>query len=158
MLPFILCIFNCAGIFFEFIFLLNLNFPPNYGNLNLIYWLVLTNIIIQVILCLINILYIMWNILTCCLNRRVKLSKFGILKALTIFYLLSTSFYCLYLFFDNLNEILNIQYLFYFFLSYFIWFGLILLTFIIYRLYICYVYEDKENQYYALDDDDEYLI
>ena len=154
MLPFILCVFNCIGIFFEMIFLFNLDFPPDYGNLNLIYWLVLSNIIIQIIITIINILYVMWNILTCCINKRIKLSKFGIFKTLTILYLLISSCYCLYLFFDNIDDIITNSTIFYFFLSYFSWFALILLTLIIYRFYLCYRNENKENHYYALDDDE----
>ena len=154
MISVLLIINNAFCLFFEFSNLYNINFPPKYetNTLNLLYWFTISNIIIQVCLFFVNLLYILWNCITCCINNKNSLVEFGILKTILILYLISSSIYSFYLLFDNLSEVKKYESLFYLIASYFIWFIINIIILSLYRIFIyCKKNKEIDNEYILLE-------
>ena len=93
MIAFIVCLLNLISIFFEinYIIILGLNpsLTPSLVPLMYLWWILLSDIIIQIGLAVVNILYLLWSMLTCCAAKENTLLKFGIMKSITIFYFIS---------------------------------------------------------------------
>ena len=147
MISVLLLVNNIFCLFFELYNLYNINFPPKYETtiLNMLYWFTISNIVIQVCLFLINLLYIFWKCITCCLHGKNSLMEFGISKTIIILYLICSSIFSFYLLFNNLSEVKKYVSLFYLINIYFIWFIINIIILLLYRIFI-YCKKDKETE------------
>ena len=156
MISFIVCLLNLISIFFEINYIIILGFNPTLSPLMYLWWILLSDIIIQIGLVIVNILYILWSILTCCSAKENTLLQFGIFKSITIFYFIGSSLFVFYKFFKNLDVInLNTNF-FHLLLIYFITFCTITFVFMIYRLILC-IKRKRGQQYSHLDNDENHI-
>jgi hypothetical protein len=160
MIAFIVCLLNLISIFFEinYIIILGLNpsLTPSLVPLMYLWWILLSDIIIQIGLAVVNILYLLWSMLTCCAAKENTLLKFGIMKSITIFYFIGSSLFVFYKFFENIDIINQSSNFFYLLLIYFISFCLIVLVFVIYRIILCYK-KRNEPKYSHLVSDENHI-
>jgi len=156
MISFIVCILNLISIFFEINYIINLGLNPELAPLMYLWWFLLSDIVIQIGIVVVNILYLLWSILTCCASKENTLLQFSIWKSITVFYFIGSSLYVFYSFFNNLNIIKQNTNFFYLLLAYFITFCTISLVFILYRLILCYK-KRKEPKYSHLVSDENHI-
>jgi hypothetical protein len=156
MISFIVCILNLISIFFEINYIIILGFNPSLSPLMYLWWILLSDILIQIGLVIVNILYLLWNILTCCASKENTLLQFGILKSITIFYFIGSSLFVFYKFFDNLEIIKQNTNFFNLLLAYFVTFCTITFVFIIYRLILCFK-RKREPKYSHLVNEDNHI-
>lgn len=158
MISFIVCVLNLISIFFEINFIIILGLNPELAPLMYLWWFLLSDIFIQIGMVIVNILYLLWTILTCCASKENTLLQFSIWKSITVFYFIGSSLYVFYSFFDNLTIVKQNTDFFYLLLTYFIAFCTITFVFIIYRLILCFKKKSDPKYSHLVSDENHIQI
>ena len=105
MISTILFIFNCLLLCGEYITLYNIGWNPVLNEFKNLYWLLVSDIIIQTLMAIVLLLFIGWNMITCCLGNHNDSIKFSVMKSLVVFYFIGSSIYILYSYIKNYTEL-----------------------------------------------------
>ena len=134
-----------------------LGLNPSLGSLKYIWWFFLSDIVLQIGIAIINVLYLLWSILTCCASKENTLLNFGIFKSITIFYFIGSSLFVFYKFMENLLMIKEMTNFYMILIIYFVAFFTISFGLLFYSLYKCYKTKNQPK-YRQLDDENHIEI
>ena len=150
MISTILFIFNCLLLCGEYITLYNIGWNPVLNEFKNLYWLLVSDIIIQTLMAIVLLLFIGWNMITCCLDNHNDSIKFSVMKSLVVFYFIGSSIYILYSYIKNYTELTVFNTFTNLLNIYFVGLLINILIFISYRIYKYYKKNNNQQTEYNL--------
>jgi len=150
MISTILFIFNCLLLCGEYITLYNIGWNPVLNEFKNLYWLLVSDIIIQTLMAIVLLLFIGWNMITCCLGNHNDSIKFSVMKSLVVFYFIGSSIYILYSYIKNYTELTVFNTFTNLLNIYFVGLLINILIFISYRIYKYYKKNNNQQTEYNL--------
>lgn len=158
MISFLICILNLISIFFEMNYIISLGLNPSLSPFNYLWWILFSDIILQIGIVIVNILYLLWSILTCCASKENTLLNFSVFKSITIFYFLGSSLFTFYKFMENLPSIKIFTNFYYLLIVYFVAFFTILFILFTYRMIQCYKKRNQPKYNHLVNDENHIEI